>query len=432
MIIKRIDPFHFQISQITCRLTRTAEKTIKPKGVMPKIYKLSLHLIFLFLLLITSTFFIARFDMDMGLARVFFKNNSWYLGNAQPWKFLYEYGTYPMILFAAFYLLMAVASYSIKRFVPYRKEAVFFLLVLLIGPGLLINSAFKDHWGRPRPREVKELDGKWEFREVWQPGVSGKGNSFPCGHCSMGFALISFYFAYRRKNKLIKYAAIPMTLLYGGLMSLTRIIQGGHFLSDAVWSGGIVYFTVVLVYYILYEFKLPVQKYLENATQTGITCRQRVTTIVYIILACTLLGFLIVILKPHYKEFQHSVNEDGSFEILNLSIDNQLGDIEIVIDEFDAPCRIYSSVNGLGYLRKKMMSQLVKTPASDTLHMAYTLQVEGYFFEIDGKTIISLDDDYRVLIEARTGEGDIILHSTEQDSVILSSKFDAPKGTIYR
>jgi lipid A 4'-phosphatase len=32
-----------------------------------------------------------------------------------------------------------------------RRAAIFLLLALALGPGLLVNTVFKDHWGRARP-----------------------------------------------------------------------------------------------------------------------------------------------------------------------------------------------------------------------------------------------------------------------------------------
>jgi len=39
-------------------------------------------------------------------------------------------------------------------------------------------------------------------------------------------------------------------LLYGALMGLARMIQGGHFLTDVIWSGILVYLTGLSLYYL--------------------------------------------------------------------------------------------------------------------------------------------------------------------------------------
>lgn len=35
-----------------------------------------------------------------------------------------------------------------------RRRGVFLLLSVLVGPELVVNVLLKDHWGRPRPREI--------------------------------------------------------------------------------------------------------------------------------------------------------------------------------------------------------------------------------------------------------------------------------------
>ena len=39
------------------------------------------------------------------------------------------------------------------------RAAVFLVLSLLLGPGLLVNVILKDNWGRPRPGSVVEFGG---------------------------------------------------------------------------------------------------------------------------------------------------------------------------------------------------------------------------------------------------------------------------------
>jgi membrane-associated PAP2 superfamily phosphatase len=36
-------------------------------------------------------------------------------------------------------------------------------------------------------------------------------------------------------------------LVYGCIMGMARIIQGGHFLSDVLWSAGFVYLTALVL-----------------------------------------------------------------------------------------------------------------------------------------------------------------------------------------
>ena len=42
-------------------------------------------------------------------------------------------------------------------------------------------------------------------------------------------------------------------LIYGILMSIARILQGGHFLSDTIWSLGVVLSTIIVLYYFIFQ-----------------------------------------------------------------------------------------------------------------------------------------------------------------------------------
>ncbi len=64
-------------------------------------------------------------------------------------------------------------------------NGAFLILSVVIGPGLIINAVFKDHWDRPRPRDVVEFGGMLQCTPAPLRGESGE--SFPCGHCSVGF-----------------------------------------------------------------------------------------------------------------------------------------------------------------------------------------------------------------------------------------------------
>ncbi len=109
----------------------------------------------------------------------------------------------------------------------------------------MVNVAFKEHWGRARPYQVLR-DGK-QYSPFWQPQFSEKdNNSFPGGHASIGFFLgIPFLAIGRRK------VAVIFSLMGGALVGSVRILQGGHYFSDVIFSGIFVWLTAVLVIYVL-------------------------------------------------------------------------------------------------------------------------------------------------------------------------------------
>jgi len=123
-------------------------------------------------------------------------------------------------------------------------------MALILGPGLVVNVIFKDHWGRPRPYQVLR-DGK-QYSPFWQPHFTEKeNNSFPGGHASIGFFLGVPFLALRRKK-----TAIILSLIGGAVVGTVRILQGGHYLSDVLFAGVFVWLISALVIYSISEWLL--------------------------------------------------------------------------------------------------------------------------------------------------------------------------------
>lgn len=116
---------------------------------------------------------------------------------------------------------------------PSRTATLYLILSLAIGPGLIVHQGFKDHWERARPKNTEVFGGTQAYSPPLQPSDQG-GKSFVSGHGAMGFYLFSFalvtYGALRRRWMIAGVAA-------GLIIGCGRIAQGGHFLSDIVFSG---------------------------------------------------------------------------------------------------------------------------------------------------------------------------------------------------
>ncbi|GAB6888269.1 phosphatase PAP2 family protein [Desulfothermus okinawensis JCM 13304] len=182
--------------------------------------------------------------MEITLSKYFFDpGRGWFLRNAQPWKFLYLYGPIPAIIMAGAGFLTFVSGFFIKKIKKYSRIGLYLFLVMVIGPGIIVNGILKGHWGRPRPRQTKTFNGKLPYRTFWQKGTSGMGRSFPSGHASVGFYLFTPYFVFRKKQKKWAYFFLTLGIGSGLLIGLARIIQGAHFITDIIYSGLIVYLT---------------------------------------------------------------------------------------------------------------------------------------------------------------------------------------------
>ena len=127
------------------------------------------------------------------------------------------------------------------------QTALFIILSFALGPGLMVNAILKNHWGRPRPHQIIQLGGTMHFEPAGTPGGQCPTNcSFVCGDASVVFAFWAFLPFIRRRWRRISYGIL--ILAAGSFMGLVRMAQGGHFLSDVILSGLVVYLVIWLLH----------------------------------------------------------------------------------------------------------------------------------------------------------------------------------------
>lgn len=121
----------------------------------------------------------------------------------------------------------------------WRRRAGALLLVSVVAGGLVVNVGLKEHWGRARPVQVTEFGGLRHFSPMWRPSDQCPTNcSFSSGHAAAGFLVMSV--------GLMGPVAVRRRWWWTGLgigllASLARVMQGGHFLSDTLFSGWVVW-----------------------------------------------------------------------------------------------------------------------------------------------------------------------------------------------
>lgn len=186
-------------------------------------------------------------DIDITISDRFYNHST----HEWTWFFhtgctlFYRRGTYPAFAMFGVAILLLFSGLWMRRETLYRS-GLFLTLLFIIGPGLIVNYGFKNHWGRPRPHQITYFDGPMPHAVVGSPGVSQFHNSsFPSGHAAVAFYLIGPAFLASPRRRGLGTRLMMIGLGFGGAMALVRVMQGGHFMSDVVWSAAIVYFTAV-------------------------------------------------------------------------------------------------------------------------------------------------------------------------------------------
>jgi len=118
---------------------------------------------------------------------------------------------------------------------PWRRDATVLALTVLLGPGLLVNGIFKEHADRPRPVQTVGLGGTAAYTPPFAlPGPLDDGKSLPCGHCSVGFALIALWLVWTGRHLWLARSALALALVLGFALGYARVAAGGHWPSDVL------------------------------------------------------------------------------------------------------------------------------------------------------------------------------------------------------
>ena len=182
--------------------------------------------------------FVAFPQVDLIVQRWFWTDTDGFFLRDHPfWVGLYD--LVPRITVATIVAVVAllVAGQIRKKWIGGldRRVGAYLILTLALGPGLLVNSIFKEYWGRARPREILEFGGQLPFTPPFVRVDACDGNcSFVSGHASVGFFMVAVALLAPAG---VRGPAVLIATAFGALVGLGRIVQGGHFFSDVVFSG---------------------------------------------------------------------------------------------------------------------------------------------------------------------------------------------------
>ncbi|SBV97878.1 putative Phosphoesterase PA-phosphatase-like protein [uncultured delta proteobacterium] len=179
--------------------------------------------------------------LDRCVQDYFFRNGEWLLTerfHAAHKTLLY---TAPKVLVGliggAFLLLFFIAltrSATVKHLDAWKKPALLVGLSIALVP--LTVAGIKAATGVYGPVDLLPYGGKHPhiglLQQLWHYGHTAGGRSFPAGHASGGFALISLY--YLPVSRLVKRALLTLGLCAGWLMGLYQTARGEHFISHTL------------------------------------------------------------------------------------------------------------------------------------------------------------------------------------------------------
>lgn len=206
-------------------------------------------LLFILLLAPLST------QIDLSITRYFYSHGEFQSNNFL--NFMYQFGFVPGWLLAIIAGIFLFLSYLSPFWKNWRPFVLIPLLTLAFGAGLIVHAALKDHWGRPRPKQIEEFGGQQAFRPFYKPNFFSQtepSKSFPSGHSSMGFLFFSLAIVGQRlRQRWLVWIGIGTSLILGGLLGYTRIAQGGHFFTDIILSAAIMWWTALFFDWLIFH-----------------------------------------------------------------------------------------------------------------------------------------------------------------------------------
>jgi len=218
---------------------------------MPALLRRHLDLL---LLAVIGAGLVAFPQIDLAIAGQFYNpTDGFFLRDNPLVRFVYlgvPWVTRTVVVSLVLFLLSAWTFWRRREFFAReRRAALYLLLVMIIGPGLLVNTLFKDNWGRARPSQIVEFGGGKQFTRAALPSDQCEKNcSFVSGHASVGFYFLALAFVLPRRRALWLTLGTALGLGIG----LVRVMQGGHFFSDVIFCGIVVYISARVLHALMF------------------------------------------------------------------------------------------------------------------------------------------------------------------------------------
>jgi lipid A 4'-phosphatase len=379
------------------------------------------QLIVLGLLAVVATLPFWLTDLDMRVAGHFFHpqaDDPWFEAQAPLWNFLYQFAPLlsAMVMIGSLTVLV-VGSFN-RRFSRVRLYAVFVIAVSVLGPGLLVNEIFKEHWGRPRPHQVAGLEGTMPYLPPLVPGKSAEGKSFPCGHSSVGYAFVAFFLIWLRHRPWLAAAALGLALVLGSLLGAGRIVAGDHFLSDVLWSAVMVYAVALSLYYFILRIPQREDAWAASDAPEFVPPRYpKLTLAGYLLLGA---GMLVAVLlaTPISQNVVEKIRLTGSGvmpRVLRLTADVAEVTLFPIVADGTVAAEVRIRVRGFGFPGSRVKY------SGDTEGGVLTFRVwhDGVFTEKGTQIVLGLVPGAWKRLEVRTGKGSVqVVPGTEQGAVL--------------
>lgn len=154
---------------------------------------------------------------------------------------------YFVISIALLTLVLAVFSNELKFSALVRRQLSWSFAGMMLST--LAVSILKSQSMHACPWDLTQFGGTFPFYPLLANLPKGQlaGHCWPGGHASGGFALMAFFFAFRRTHPIFAYVTLVISLMLGFVMGWAQMIRGAHFLSHSLWSAWVVWLVLLIL-----------------------------------------------------------------------------------------------------------------------------------------------------------------------------------------
>lgn len=137
----------------------------------------------------------------------------------------------------AFFMLVWLLTVPSKDWIwgLSTRRVLYLAVTAAVGPGLLVETVFKPHWGRARPKDIGAFGGDHAYTSPFVMVEECAHNcSFVSGHAAIAFWVTAYAFLLPKEWRAIGlWAGVGFGLAVG----MVRVVQGAHFASDVAAAG---------------------------------------------------------------------------------------------------------------------------------------------------------------------------------------------------
>jgi hypothetical protein len=208
----------------------------------------------------------------------------------------------------------------------------------------------------------------------------------------MGFLFVSLA-VFRRRAPALAVAGVAFGLAYGSLLGAARIAQGAHFVTDVLWSFGI----MSLVAAGLCCLIPPDPERLRFGE--GRSARRLVTAGAALAVAVIIVAFLTR--RPFFEAYTEAVPLDDSIRRIELVVDGVLESRQVRFGEGEA-LQVKLQAKGFGWSMARVSFEMDRRTKGEVLTVLLHAKRKGYFSEFNQQLTVNAPRRYENRLSIRS------------------------------